>query len=567
MLLHLTIRHYATIELLDLDLNAGMNVITGETGAGKSIILDALGLALGDRADTAAVRPGHRKAEILAHFDVSQRADAQQWLGARDLAQEQHCLLRRVILPEGRSRAYINGIPCPLSDLKALGGLLIDIHSQHEHQSLLQTETHRRLLDDYSNAHTLAKQVYELAHSWQETRRRNAHYQQQQEAQQARQQLLAYQLDELEQIAPLEGELSQLEYEHRQHAQAGQTLEQCQHVWALCSDAENGGMRRMLANGLHRLNQISHRPAALNEVIALLTNAQIQIDEAASELERFIEHAQIDPERQQYLEQRLNTLYQLARKHRISADQLPSLHRQLTDEQNNTLHEHAENARLVEQLSALAQQYTEQAQQLSQVRQAHAQALAQAIEQEIHRLGMPHGHLEVRLSPTNILEPHPHGFEHVSFWVSTNPGQPLRPLAKVASGGELSRISLAIQVISARSTQIPTLVFDEVDVGIGGPTADAVGQLLRQLGTHGQVLSVTHLPQVAAYGHWHLHVHKRNDGHVTCTAISQLTEEQRITEIARMLGGAAQTEESVAHAKALRAFAQRLSSGTALTDV
>jgi len=556
MLVHLAIHHYATIEHLDLELQRGMSVITGETGAGKSIMVDALGLALGDRADSSAVRPGSERAEILASFELGQLPEAVQWLAEHDLQREALCILRRVITAEGRSRAYINGIPCPQTDLKSLGSLLIDIHSQHEHQSLLKTDTHRRLLDEYCGAQALAEQVRHSAQQWQQLGRQLEQLQRSVEAQQARQQLLHYQHEELEQLALIEGEVEQLEQEHRQLADAGQLLGACRQVLDLCVDNEAGNVRSALMSSLHKLSSLSNRPKMLEEAFNLLSSAQIQVDEAASELQRFIDHFNLDPEHQQRLESRLNALYSLARKHRVPPTELPALQQRLAAELDSASGQGERMADLEQQREALATRYRQHASALSQQRQQAAQGLASAVEREIHRLGMPNGRLDVQLMPLEGDQPHPQGQEQVSFLVSANPGQPLRPLAKVASGGELSRISLAIQVITAQTSSIPTLIFDEVDVGIGGPTAEVVGQLLRRLGERGQVLTVTHLPQVAAQGHQHLYVHKASDAHETRTCIRHLETQQRVKEVARMLGGTRLTEESLAHAQAMLEAAQ-----------
>ena len=553
MLVHLSVHNYAIVEHLDLELQSGMSVITGETGAGKSIMLDALGLALGDRADSGVVRPGADKADILASFDLTDIPEARSWLSERDLDTDGPCILRRVITSEGRSRAYINGSPCPQGDLKALGELLIDIHSQHEHQSLLKPDTHRRLLDEYAGASDLARQVQLAAQRWKQTRSELERLSSSGDEQRARHQLLSYQLEELENLSLGENELEQLEQEHKTLSNAEQLLGTCRQVLELCSESDAGNVLSALTASLNRLGTFSNQPGALSEATNLLASAQIQVEEAVGELNRFIDHFDADPQRQQQLEDRLDSIYSLARKHRVQPGDLGELQQRLLDELESLNADDEAVERLSDELAAYARHYQEKASELSQLRQAAASTLAGAVEIEMQRLGMPGGRFSIQLSPQNSDSPQPNGLELVEFQVSANPGQPLKGLAKVASGGELSRISLAIQVITAQTSRVPTLVFDEVDVGIGGPTAEVVGQLLRRLGERGQVLTVTHLPQVAAQGHQHLFVHKQRGSEETRTAVATLDAEQRIEEVARMLGGLDLTDESLAHARKMLA--------------
>ncbi len=555
MLVHLSVHNYAIVEHLDLELQRGMSVITGETGAGKSIMLDALGLALGDRADSGVVRPGADKADILASFDLEDIAEARAWLAERDLDNDGPCILRRVITSEGRSRGYINGAPCPLGDLKALGELLIDIHSQHEHQSLLKPDTHRRLLDEYAGSQELARQVQLAAQRWRQTRQELQRLSSSGDEQRARHQLLSYQLEELENLALGDNELEQLEQEHKALSNAEQLLGACRQVLDLCSESDAGNVLSALTASLNRLGGFSDQPA-LGEATNLLASAQIQVEEAIGELNRFIDHFDADPQRQQLLEERLDAIYGLARKHRVQPFELAELQQRLLQELEGLNADDEAVERLGEELAAYERHYREKADELSALRQQAAGRLAEAVQAEMQTLGMPGGRFSIELQAGTSDEPQPQGLEQVEFLVSANPGQPLKSLAKVASGGELSRISLAIQVITAQTSRVPTLVFDEVDVGIGGPTAEVVGQLLRRLGERGQVLTVTHLPQVAAQGHQHLFVHKARGQDSTQTAVASLTPEGRVEEIARMLGGVDLTEESLAHARKMVTKAQ-----------
>lgn len=555
MLVHLSVHNYAIVEHLDLELQRGMSVITGETGAGKSIMLDALGLALGDRADSGVVRPGADKADILASFDLEDIAEARAWLAERDLDNDGPCILRRVITSEGRSRGYINGAPCPLGDLKALGELLIDIHSQHEHQSLLKPDTHRRLLDEYAGSQELARQVQLAAQRWRQTRQELQRLSSSGDEQRARHQLLSYQLEELENLALGDNELEQLEQEHKALSNAEQLLGACRQVLDLCSESDAGNVLSALTASLNRLGGFGDQPA-LGEATNLLASAQIQVEEAIGELNRFIDHFDADPQRQQLLEERLDAIYGLARKHRVQPFELAELQQRLLQELEGLNADDEAVEHLGEELAAYERHYREKADELSALRQQAAGRLAEAVQAEMQTLGMPGGRFSIELQAGTSDEPQPQGLEQVEFLVSANPGQPLKSLAKVASGGELSRISLAIQVITAQTSRVPTLVFDEVDVGIGGPTAEVVGQLLRRLGERGQVLTVTHLPQVAAQGHQHLFVHKARGQDSTQTAVACLTPDGRVEEIARMLGGVDLTEESLAHARKMVTKAQ-----------
>ncbi|WP_287030238.1 DNA repair protein RecN [Pseudomonas sp. UBA6310] len=549
MLVHLSVHNYAIVEHLDLELDRGMSVITGETGAGKSIMLDALGLTLGDRADSGAVRPGADKADILASFDLGDIPEARAWLAERDLDNDGPCILRRVITAEGRSRAYINGAPCPQADLKSLGELLIDIHSQHEHQSLLKADTHRRLLDEFVGASELARQVQLAAQRWRQTHQELERISSSGDEQRARHQLLSYQMEELENLALGEHELEELEQEHKSLTNAESLLGACRHVIELCAESDSGNVLSALTASLQRLGNRSSQPGALNEAAELLSSAQIQVEEAVGELNRFLDHFDADPARLQTLEERLDAIYTLARKHRVQPAELAALQQRLLDELETLNADDEALERLAQELASYARHYQEKATELSGLRNEGAPRLASAVEVEMQRLGMPGGRFAIELREIAATDPHPTGLEQVEFLVSANPGQPLKGLAKVASGGELSRISLAVQVITAQTSRVPTLVFDEVDVGIGGPTAEVVGQLLRRLGERGQVLTVTHLPQVAAQGHQHLFVHKARGSDETRTAVAKLDAPGRVEEIARMLGGVDLTEESLAHAR------------------
>ena len=556
MLTQLTIKNYAIVEHLDLELKQGMSSLTGETGAGNSIMLDALSLTLGARCDSSAVRPGSDKADILSNFDISHISEARRWLASRDLDNEGQCLLRRVITAEGRSRGYINGTPCTQADLKELGAMLIDIHSQHEHQSLLKTDTHRRLLDEFAGVGKLAGEVARHARQWRDHSNLLQQLSQNSEEQQARIQLLSYQLEELEALSLGENELQELELEQQTLAQAAQLFEHCRFIVDICSEAEDNNVLAALSSCLTRSRAFHNPPEAIRQCDELITSAQIQLEEAVGELNRFLDSFDCDPQRQQQVEERLDSIYSLARKHRVQPSALNELQQQLLQELESIQGSDERLQELEQQISVSQKAWQQAADELSSKRTRAAEQLASAVSGRMQELGMPGGRFTIELTADAERKPNPLGQESIEFLVSANPGQPVKSLAKVASGGELSRISLAIQVITAETSRVPTLVFDEVDVGIGGPTAEIVGQLLRQLGRRGQVITVTHLPQVAAQGHQHLFVYKQRGGNATSTAIKQLTTEQRIEELARMLGGIDLTEESLAHARQMLATSQ-----------
>ncbi|WP_111642439.1 DNA repair protein RecN [Marinimicrobium alkaliphilum] len=554
MLTHLSIQQFTLVERLDLELKPGMTVITGETGAGKSIVLDALGLTLGDRADGGRVKTGAKRADIHAHFDLSRIARAQHWLEEHDLQQPDHpedCLLRRVINADGRSRGFINGQPVTLQQLRTLGEMLIDLHSQHEHQSLLVKDTHRRLLDEFAGQSALAREVRQGWRDWQQLDERYRHLRDNAAEVSARYQLLSYQVEELVQLDLKEGELDELESEQRSLAHAEEILQSSHQVLGLCNDDEQG-LGTQLHRALQVLQRMPEKSSALQEAEQLLTSAQIQVEEAGREIEHHIDSFNIDPDRLQQVEERLTALYEVARKHRIQPAELPELTRQLSEELENLQGGDERLDQLEVQVNEAETHFRTLAQKLSGERQKAADKLARAVNKQLKALAMEAATLTVALTP-QTEKPGLHGLEEIEFLISTNPGQPARPLNKVASGGELSRISLAIQVVTAQTSATPTLVFDEVDVGIGGATGDVVGLLLRELGKRGQVICVTHLAQVASKGHQHLQVCKTTRKDSAESTLVPLEGDAKVEEIARMLGGMNVTEQSLAHAREILA--------------
>ncbi|OEY65624.1 DNA repair protein RecN [Marinobacter sp. X15-166B] len=547
MLTQLTVTNYAIAERVELHFRGGMTALTGETGAGKSIVLDALGLALGGRADAGAVRHGAKRADITASFDISRIDDAASWLKHHQLDDGDDCILRRSISRDGRSRAYINGQPCPLNHLKVLGGMLMDIHSQHQHQSLLRKDTHRKLVDEFAGATALAHDTHQAWQSWHRTRNLLAERRQNAEESEARVQLLRYQFEELDRLGLSAGEQQQLEHEQQQLSQADVMLQCSQQAALLCTE-DDLNAASLIRQAINQLEQLPSGVAALADARQMLSEAEIQINEAGNTLRHFVEDYEADPARLAEVEARLSQIYQLARKHRIPPEELPALHQSLREELAALENGEGSIEQLEAELARHREHYDTLAHKLSGVRAGAARKLDQRIAAELTQLSMPAVQFVTHIHTRSDGEPGPHGLEELEFLVSANPGQPARPLSKVASGGELSRISLAIQVVAAQTSTTPTLVFDEVDVGIGGGTAEVVGRLLRSLGENGQVICVTHLPQVAAQCHQHLFVSKFTDEQSTFSKIEALDSEGRITEVARMLGGVDMTEQTIAHA-------------------
>ncbi|WP_432471813.1 DNA repair protein RecN [Amphritea sp. HPY] len=549
MLIQLNIHNYAIVEQLDLELQQGMTVVSGETGAGKSIMLDALGLTLGDRADSGAVRNGAERAEIIASFDISNIPAAQKWLQLQDMDGDGECILRRVITSEGRSRCYINGSPCPIAKVKELGEYLIEIHGQHEHQRLLKKDHHRYLLDAYAGKTELAKTTRQLYRHWQSLSNKFAHLSEQSEEQAARVQLLSYQIEELEKLSMENGEFKALVAEQQTLANAGEILQTGQQLLQLTSEGEEINCLNLLNQSLHLLSNIKAQSPSITQTVEMLNNAHIQIEEAAQEISHYLDRVELNPGRQAIVEERLSSIFDLARKHKIPAETLTDFLQQLQQELSNLTMSDQQLESLQQDTEQARQKFVTSASKLSKNRQKAALTLSSEVNKQLHSLGMPAAQIKVSLTPYKADHLSPHGLEEIEFLISTNAGLPARPLNKIASGGELSRISLAIQVITAQSSSTPTLIFDEVDVGIGGAIAEVVGRLLRQLGEHSQILCVTHQPQVASQGHQHLFVSKQSDKDKTHTRIDQLNQDQRVGEVARMLGGIDVTETSLDHAR------------------
>jgi DNA repair protein RecN (Recombination protein N) len=551
MLTHLHITNYTIVDTLEMEFEQGMTVITGETGAGKSIMLDGLGLCLGDRADPAAVRAGCERAEITVTFDISRIDSARRWLLSRELAADDECILRRVITREGRSRAFINGNSCTLQDCSELVALQIEIHSQHAHQSLLRREVLRHLLDDNACQGETASLLEQQASQWLRQRRELDELNAARDEQGARAQLLSYQVGELDSLDLKDGELGAMEIEQKQLANAEQVMQATQEALNLCEAQEDGARA-----ALQLLQHDALSGQTINDARELLDSAAIQLEEARSSLRQHLDGVEINPGKLTEVESRLDAIYDIARKHKVQAPELAALHQTLRRELDGLTGSDARLEVLNSELEALLADYTKTATKLSKARTKAAASLHKKVGVQLSELAMEQCQLSVALTPRDNDNPHPQGLEDVEFLISTNPGQEPRPLGKIASGGELSRISLAIQVISADANTVPSMVFDEVDVGIGGAVAEVVGKLLRSMASASQVLCVTHLPQVAAQGHQHLQVAKSADREQARAQLTQLKKKQRVEEIARMLGGIDITDKTRAAAREMLTTAE-----------
>lgn len=548
MLLSLHIRDFAIIDELEVEFSPGMSALTGETGAGKSILLGALGLLLGDRADAASVRHGCERTDINAAFDLSSCPTARDWLLAHDMDSDDECQLRRVISREGRSRAYINGAPVPVASLRELGEHLVDIHGQHEHQSLLRRDLQRQLLDNHGGHDKLLDALKTVHRDWNDTRTAMRTLVGDDRDRTTRLEFLHFQLQELAMLSPQPGETEQLHGELARLANAERLIETCRsHLQWLYEDDASAHDR--LGKAVEALAAVAEIDPAFREPGELFNNALIQLAEGIDQLRHCEERLELDPERLQWVEQRLDTLHTAARKHRIEPEQLPAFYQRLQTDIADLEQADQKLAALETRQYELEQAYRKTAGQLHKQRCKTAERISAQVTAAMQTLGMQGGHFQIKVSDTGREGLSDHGADNIEFLVTANPGQPLQPLNKVASGGELSRISLAIQVVAAQDTAIPTLIFDEVDSGVGGAVAETVGRQLQTLGVHHQVLCVTHLAQVAAQAHNHLLVRKQRDGNTTRTGVERLSAQQRIDEIARMLGGRTITDSTRRHAQ------------------
>lgn len=564
MLSSIQIKDFAIIDRIELELSPGMTALTGETGAGKSIMVDALLFVVGGRAGTEIIRHGCDKAEVTASFVVGQNPQTDIWFKEQDLEHGGECVLRRLMSSDGRSRAWVNGQAMPVQALRQLGETLVDVHGQMEYQSLMKRSAQRELLDQHGNHGELLNTV---ATSWQTLkalRLQRAETERSAQDRNERLNLLRYHLSELDALAPQADEVTELTAERQRHAHSGKLAQGVRELAELLREADNNDAEQILSRALSVARQLGSIDPRLTDTIQLLDEALIACREAANAVQHYEAELDADPARQEWVEQRLAALEAAARKHRVEVNDLLQVQKNCRQEvaRLETLEFTLEQ--LNTQIATANQRFTKDCQVLSKARSHAASALSERVGNLMQGLGMPGGRFEVQARTLSSDEAGEQGADEVEFMVSANPGQPLKPLAKVASGGELSRISLSIQVAAVESIPCPTLVFDEVDAGVGGGVAEMVGRQLRALAERGrgegaQVLCVTHLPQVASQAHAQVRVAKLTDGKHTRTTLETLSTDARIEEIARMLGGAQVSDMARSHAAEMLAAATEVS--------
>ena len=547
MLISLYLRNFVIVREAELSLRDGMTAITGETGAGKSILIDALELALGGRTSSDIIRHGEDQAEIIASFDIAECREAAIWLESQEMEAVQECVIRRILSRNGPSRGFINGRPVAMQQLRQLGDTLVDIHGQHEHQSLLRLDDQRNLLDSItghlSDLDMLSRCYEKIRYCQQQLdqlRNRDDKAEDQLE-------LLHYQLNELEQLELEENEISTLEEEQRRLANASDLIMGINESLLELSNESGTDIEQHLNQTISKLQQLERLDPALSEINQILLNASIYIDEATAQLRRYIERMDTNPQRLEWVNQRMGSIHDLARKHRVSASELTALHGRLKKQLDELESAEQHIAELEQKIAHHLSEYSKQARKISHQRKQTASRLSEEVTERMQKLGMEGGSLIIEVTTTDPDKPRRHGLDRVEYLVAANAGQAPQPLHKVASGGELSRIALAIQVCAMEGSSTPTLIFDEIDVGIGGRVAEIVGQLLAQLGQVRQVLCITHLAQVAANAHQQILISKSGDP-VEAT-VSALNKTERVEEIARMMGGIKITDQTRAHAE------------------
>jgi DNA repair protein RecN (Recombination protein N) len=548
MLTLIRVANYAIIDEVELELDAGLSVMTGETGAGKSILVDAVALALGDRADATAVRQGAKRAEISAVFECPDGHPALEWLRERDLDSDNSCCVRRLIAAEGRSRAFINNQPVTLQDLKSLGAMLIDIHGQHAHQSLLNPGSQRRMLDASADAEELAEKVRVAYRSWREAAAELDAQSAGQADRDAKLDLIRFQLSELNELALEPGEVQTLIAERALLGNVDRVLEGISVALLQSIDADGGGAHSQIVGARQAIETIAEHDPALADIAERLAAAEIELKEACTDLARYRDKVALDPKRLEDVTERLDRIRRLARRHRVDDTELIAVVSDLEAELAEFESGSNSLEALGERASSAKKLYIELATTLSAKRQSHAATLSYEVSEQLKQLGMPHGEFVVAIESRDESKADASGLDDVEFRVQINPGQPFAPLSRAASGGELSRISLALEVIASGTSPIPTYIFDEVDAGIGGGVAEIVGRRLREIAQQRQVLCVTHLPQVASQGNNHYRIVKLTDGKTSRTQIRRLDRDERIEELSRMLGGVKITQATRAHA-------------------
>ena len=551
MLTQLTINNFAIVRQLEIELAKGMSVVTGETGAGKSIAIDALGLCLGQRIETSMVREGQERAEICATFFIEPTNPAYQWLQEQELQDPDNpsdCILRRVINADGRSKAFINSTPVSASQLKEIGQYLIHINGQHASQLLLKNDYQLQLVDTFAHHHDLLAQMREDYRAWKNLQTQVKTFQQKVAENEAKKQLLQYQVEELDEFALRPNEYLELEEDQRRLSNSEQLTQLSQSALQLLSENETVSIDSMLYRATQYIDELSELDPRYASVQTMLNDALIQVQEATSEVQHLASHIEQDPMLLQEIEQRLGQALQLARKHNVKPEELVEWHQKLKAELTALLDFSESEERLILEEKAAFEKMQHTAKQLHESRCQAAEKLAQQVTDSIKGLAMENAEFFIEVN-SDLTKVAANGADNIVFTLRSNLGQQAQPLAKVASGGELSRISLAIQVLTSDQSAIPTLIFDEVDVGISGKTASVVGKLLRQLGDKCQVLCVTHLPQVACHGHHQFNVEKFTVDDKTETKMTALSQEERVPALARLLGGSEITDLALANAQ------------------
>ena len=551
MLTQLTINNFAIVRQLEIELAKGMSVITGETGAGKSIAIDALGLCLGQRIETSMVREGQERAEICATFFIEPTNPAYQWLQEQELQDPDNpsdCILRRVINADGRSKAFINSTPVSASQLKEIGQYLIHINGQHASQLLLKNDYQLQLVDTFAHHNDLLAQMREDYRVWKNLQTQVKNFQQKVAENEAKKQLLQYQVEELDEFALRPNEYLELEEDQRRLSNSEQLTQLSQSALQLLSENETVSIDSMLYRATQYIDELSELDPRYVSVQTMLNDALIQVQEATSEVQHLASHIEQDPMLLQEIEQRLGQALQLARKHNVKPEELVEWHQKLKAELTALLDFSESEERLILEEKAAFEKMQNTAKQLHESRCQAAEKLAQQVTHSIKGLAMENAEFFIEVN-SDLTKVAANGADNIVFTLRSNLGQQAQPLAKVASGGELSRISLAIQVLTSDQSAIPTLIFDEVDVGISGKTASVVGKLLRQLGDKCQVLCVTHLPQVACHGHHQFNVEKFTVDDKTETKMTALSQEERVPALARLLGGSEITDLALANAQ------------------
>ncbi len=557
MLLSLQVRDFAIIDQVEVEFAPGMTVLTGETGAGKSILVDALGLVLGERGSSQLVRSGAKRAEFSAEFDIRTMPAVQQLLVEHAMDQDEQCLLRRVINADGRSRAFINGNAATIQQLKLLGEQLLDIHGQHFHQSLGRRAVQRDLLDHFGDLLDQREATEAAFTQWRVLADRLQELMAADANRESRLEFLQFQLAELDSLALGQDEVAELQSERQKLLHSGRLADGIGNALTRLADDDSGNANTNVAEALRLITPLVEFDSGLASVHQLLESASFQLLEAADALQRYGDTLNMDPARRDWVEERLDAIQSIARKHRTDAEEIPTLHSRLATELDEIQHAEERGQQLQEAVNSARNNFLILAEALSSGRGKVAKKFSAAVSDAMQGLGMPGGKFQVKLSKLADADARPWGIDTIEFMISANPGQPMQTLAKVASGGELSRMALAIQVIASDGSSIPSMVFDEVDSGVGGGVAEMVGRRLQELGARRQVLCVTHLPHVASLADAHFRISKVTDGKATRTGVRRLADDERVQEIARMLGGVEITQKTIDHAAEMLSGSRR----------